>query len=825
MNLDEQIFLLNPQPGERFSVSYKKGGMPKPKSIVLSHHLMSSYIQCLPMDADIWIGVNPVDHTKVVPGGRGTSRDVTRLTSMYADLDVKEGGCKDYGQAMEIVYTLADILGEEPSMIVHSGNGIQPYWAVDPDENRPNPELSAILTRWGALVRIVAKNVGAQGVDSVFDLSRILRAVGTRNNKRLHIDGYSVEVTGEIQTGGPMTLSQIVEKLDEFGVPEVEAGSEDDFTGQSDPAAWGFAASTCHYARAAFEGWRSTDRPNGNGRHPWMHGNAIRLEAFRRNGCLTAEDYRTGSTLLKMRFEEFCVNGIGGDARGVKPSEVESSLKDARAYVAVMSDARLLAEVSHLHDIEILGSATQHGPTNSGAPQGNLGGITVEPEPGRPEDEDVHQADEIHNAIFDAEEDFWESRDSLKLIFEASLARMVSPWAVMAGCAARVLALVPPAVTLPAIIGDGGGSLNWFGALADKSGGGKSSALSTARWLVAPPVPLLPGNLAPADSVFEAGVGSGEGMIGQFYRPPEKKGDPPRIRQSVMFVADEVDNLTAMGQRQGSTTLSTIRTAFSGGTLGFSYITRGRDVHIPAHGYRMTMVINVQPERAGALFEDAGGGTPQRIMWFPANDPRISVERADHERDFPPLPLPTAMALESSYPRVKGHLGIPVEALTTLLHNREQQGQGRTSALDGHALFSREKFAYALALMDGRMVMNLEDWRLSGIAAEVSRRTREWTQATLDDSQVVEAKQQGRIRGISQHAANDAKSQEDSKKAERAQRHVLKYLGEHGPETLVEIRRKARSDIRQWIDGAVNALASGMPPQIRMADGGKWCLA
>lgn len=821
MNLDEQLTLLNPQPGERFSANYKKGGMQKPKSVVLNHHLIAEYIHALPMDADIWIGVNPVDHTKVVPGGRGTSRDVTRLTSLYADLDVKEGGCRDYTQAMEIVYTLADILGEEPTMIIHSGNGIQPYWAIDPDENRPNPELSAILTRWGALVRIVAKSVGAQGVDSVFDLSRILRAVGTRNNKRLHIDGYSVEVTGEIGSGGPMTLTQIVEKLDEYGVPAVEPGNEDDFTGQSDPAAWGFAPATCGYARAAIEGWR-TDRPNGNGRHPWMHGNAIRLEAFRRNGCLTAADYRTGQTLLKMRFEEFCVNGIGGDARGLKPNEVEGSLKDARAYVAVMSDSRLLTEVSHLHDIEIVGQATQVGPTNSVAPQAVLGGIAVDPEPGRPEDEETPQADGMYSAIFDAEEDFWDSRDSLKLIFEASFARAGSPWAVLAACVARALALVPPQITTPAYTGGRGGSLNWFTALASISGGGKSTAMSLATSLVAPPVSLGGGD-PPMELVCTKEVGSGEGMVNQFRQPSTKKGQPDRVRTSVMFTADEATNLTAQSQRSGSTTLSIIRSAFGGERLGFSYVSR--DVHVEPGTYRMTLIIGMQPAKAAELFDDAGAGTPQRFMWFPAKDPRISEEKANWRKHFHEIALPDSYADWLTYPLEDGHLRFPPEVERFIVGQLVKNARGETEALDTHGNYARLKFAYALAILDGRKEMSSEDWRLSGIAAEVSRRTREWMQAKLDESRVVEAKQQGRIRGISQHAANDSKALEDSKKSERAQRHVLKYLADHEVGTLAEIRRKAKSDIRQWVDGAINALASGVPPQIRLADGGKWCLA
>lgn len=814
MDLDEQLSLLNPQPGERFSANHMVSGTAKMWSVVLTPDLIPNYIDKLPLNADIWIGVNPVNDDVPASGRRGNAREITRLTSLFADLDVKEGGCSDYGKAMEIVCSLADILGEEPTMIVHSGHGMQPYWAIDPSENWPNPQLAALLTRWGALVRIVARSLGAE-VDSVFDLPRILRAVGTLNNKRLKIDGHAVAVTGETGSGGPLTLSQIAEKLDEYGVPEVEAGSEDDFTGQSDPASWEFASCTCQYVKAAVEGWRS-EMPGTNGRHPWVHGKAIRLAAFYRNGCLTGADYDVACSVLRQRFESFCVNGIGGTARPLRPKEFDESVKDARRYVAMMSDERLVREVNHLHE---MGTPRQdYGPTNSGAPQAYTEAVADDPEPGAVED-DPHR-DELFERIFEAEADFWYATDNLKLIFEASMARLCSPWAVLAYCAARALTLIPPEVTLPPIVG-GKGSLNWFAALADNSGGGKSSAASVAKELVAPPR-QIPGGLFPEDMVREKAIGSGEGMIGQFHKPPAKKGDPPEIHTSVMFVADEIDSLTAMGQRSGSTTLSIIRTAFTGGTIGFSYIARGRDVHVHSHTYRMTLIANVQPARAAGLFGDAGGGTPQRFMWFPASDPRLTFEGADHEKFFQEIDLPQGFAFQQSYPMDRGHLVIPSEARDLIVRERVKASQGRTDALDGHALFCREKFAFALAVIDGRLSMSLEDWRLSGIAAEVSTRTREWTQAKLAESLEVEAADEGRMRGVVSSASEEEKIHQNAKKSDRVQAWILKRLKTIGPHTQTELSRACAGRDKAWLVGAVEALS--LAGLIRRDDENRWAV-
>ena len=68
-------------------------------------------------------------------------------------------------------------------------------------------------------------------------------------------------------------------------------------------------------------------------------------------------------------------------------------------------------------------------------------------------------------------------------IHNAALARMCSPWALLANCTARALALVRPHATLPPLIG-GPGSLNWFAAIAAPSGGGKGAAGQLSPLLV-----------------------------------------------------------------------------------------------------------------------------------------------------------------------------------------------------------------------------------------------------------------------------------------------------------------------------------------------------
>jgi hypothetical protein len=399
--------------------------------------------------------------------------------------------------------------------------------------------------------------------------------------------------------------------------------------------------------------------------------------------------------------------------------------------------------------------------------------------------------------VADIENGFWEARESLRIIFTAALARMCAPWAVLAHCAARALALTRPNATLPALIG-GPGSLNWFGAIAAPSGGGKGSATSTARDLIREPLTIR-------------NLGSGEGIIGAFQHNTD---EGPQTRESVMFLADEIDTLDALSVRSGSTTMSVLRSAFCGETLGFSYISRGRDIHINAHTYRMTLLISVQPSRASTLMGDHQGGTPQRFQWFPGIDRRITAEPP-----WMPGPLTLPPAAIWQYPR---ELPIPDCARTIILQERVKAATGETNTIDGHTMFIREKFAYALTLLDGRTEMTVEDWELAGIAIDISSVTRGWVTGQLARSQEEDAQTRGRLLGVTYAASDDQRVVQVAKRDRRIQDLVLTRLKEAGPTTLGTLRRAMTSRDRPWVETAVAALTqAGL---IRF-EGEKWCVS
>ena len=397
---------------------------------------------------------------------------------------------------------------------------------------------------------------------------------------------------------------------------------------------------------------------------------------------------------------------------------------------------------------------------------------------------------------------FWESRESLKLIYDAALSQMCAPWAVLACCAARALALVPPHVVLPDIIG-GLGSLNWFAAIVAKSGGGKGAANAVATKLV------------PGDIIMR-GAGSGEGMVEAY----ERRGEPEDAVASILFSVDEVDSLASMQARAGQTTMSVIRSGFSGETLGYSYRGRSKE-KVNAHSYRMTMIVSVQPERAGGLFADASGGTPQRFMWFPGRDRRIRAVSPPWPTDTAGFPRRLPVIDTRSLPT--DGIRIPDEAWHLIRQAREDSMSGNDEALDGHALYCREKFAYALALFDGRAHIDSDDWKLSGIASAVSDWCRLRAQNTLTKAETTMAAQRGRLRGVENYESEITRAVMTNEDLKRILRWAVDKL------RAAEGQRMKKRDLSRSVTSRdraklADAMLRGVEAGLIVADGAEWVL-
>lgn len=80
-------------------------------------------------------------------------------------------------------------------------------------------DLAVLLRRWGRLVKAAAKKLGAK-VDSVFNLDRILRAPGTYNCKAATNGHGSIPVVCYADSGVPLTLAEVGQRLDRAGTGE-----------------------------------------------------------------------------------------------------------------------------------------------------------------------------------------------------------------------------------------------------------------------------------------------------------------------------------------------------------------------------------------------------------------------------------------------------------------------------------------------------------------------------------------------------------------------------------------------------------------------------
>lgn len=190
MNLTEPICfaevldVLGYTPGEHVAICHKVGDGPFQCAVGAPANA-ADYVDRLPPEADVFFGVNPV--RGLPPGQRGKAEDVTRLAALVVDLDAKPSGCGSVETAEVIVSDLAALIGEYPSVVVHSGGGLHAYWPVDDGhigDDFTTAQATALLRRWGRLARCAAdaRNVS---VDSVFDLARVLRVPGTVNHKRV----------------------------------------------------------------------------------------------------------------------------------------------------------------------------------------------------------------------------------------------------------------------------------------------------------------------------------------------------------------------------------------------------------------------------------------------------------------------------------------------------------------------------------------------------------------------------------------------------------------------------------------------------------------
>jgi P4 family phage/plasmid primase-like protien len=241
---------------------------------------------------NVWFEVQPSKYTSR-NGGRSSASDIVALSALYADIDYKDVSATRPGMgnehtARELIADLSSALGLEPTAIVTSGHGLQPYWRLDgvitDGDLVTSEKLEGLLLRWGLLVQHFA--TARQGnVDNVFDLPRVLRVPGPDNLKDpTRPVATAIEFSDH---GQGFTYEEIDQILDEYEIPR-EHHVELNTAVVSPHSDWGFAETNCSLSTVILSEIRSSDP---GARHQWALKIAALIYGLVRNGCVTKERY------------------------------------------------------------------------------------------------------------------------------------------------------------------------------------------------------------------------------------------------------------------------------------------------------------------------------------------------------------------------------------------------------------------------------------------------------------------------------------------------------------------------------------------------------
>lgn len=324
---------------------------------------------------------------------------------------------------------------------------------------------------------------------------------------------------------------------------------------------------------------------------------------------------------------------------------------------------------------------------------------------------------------------FYEERPVLHAISQAARSQRVPPDSALAVVLARVTFLTPNSIVLPALVGSKG-SLNLFVGLIGGPGSGKTTSKRLG-------VDLLPSD-GRRSLLDDMPLGSGEGIVDAYFELVRETGPNGKgvqhvkrqTRSAVFFYTDEGGAIAEVSSRRGSTTMSTLRAGWTGDTLGATNASMETRRRIPQGQYRLALVVGFQPSTAQVIVDDAATGTAARFIWAMATDP-----------DAPDEPPAWPGPLLWSPPEEICHDGKTPSVQTMTVHDdiRNEVATARLTALrgaaavndvDAHANLARLKIAGTLAILDRRLDINIDDWRLAGTYMRTSNAVREYVVIT-----------------------------------------------------------------------------------------------
>lgn len=411
---------------------------------------------------------------------------------------------------------------------------------------------------------------------------------------------------------------------------------------------------------------------------------------------------------------------------------------------------------------------------------------------------------DMHSVTADGDNNLWDATPQLAHIRDAAHSRFMSPGAVLGIVLGYRLAEVPPNILIPPTIGSAQG-LNFFISTYGAPSFGKTSAEEVGR------------DLLGTNGVAWCPVaGSGEKLAGTFAKHNGKEpGGIEFTRRSAVMFYDEVTALAGMANRSGSTLNSWLIAAWPGQALGAAVQDRDRSTPLPAHTYRLCLIVGVQPGNAHHILDHHESGLPQRFLWTPTTDPSIADLPVTDDDWLPITPIPGLIDIPR--PELAGDpkrldpqrfVDVCSEArLAIRTVGRDKHNPAIHSPGNGHELLLRCKVACGLSLLrpgNDMPVVDDESWELAGrVLTELHAPVLAEATAAVRDRAVTHARAQGALDDIRADAAD--RNAED--RVTKNIRDKLKAAGDQGMSRST-LRGKIASRSRDIFDEVIEQMVS-----------------
>lgn len=632
----------------------------------------------------------PAGWTPRKPGSRGTATESAYMYALGLDLDMAGPGHvgTTYPQTEEELHQLLDRAGlPRPSAWVHSGGGRYPFWKLAERFTVSTPETyergKALSEGWHAHVIAWANAMGWK-IDNTRDLARVYRLPGTHNRKPER--GADQPITYVISDDGP---TYTLEDLERALAAAPKPGGQQTLSGDPFGTASDLLFSQDYGPGAGF---KSPQRATVQ--------HAQHLEAFR---ALTTDNSARTAKLCGMAMNV----GRGVVAGFWDETPERDALIDACAangFTAVKGEAYVIQQIDR------------------GIESGKAQPWTVVP------DRDDSAAPVLVPRNLPIE--FWEARDSLRLIRATAHSRNRSADVALAAVLAYYAATAPPWHGPDTGIGGRiGASLNFFAAIVSHTGAGKSTGTTVAELLV----PEYMIEMRDHGQMKEAPLGSGEGLaeaymgsVSQETTDANGKTKTKQVRKKVrdhaLMLKDEGAEMVAVMERQGATIGEAMRSAWSGATFGALNGRAETTRTINAGTYSLGLIAGFQEEAAAPLFSDRNRklGMTQRFLFFSAEDPTITGEI---NPDFQPARLKDAdpFGRRAGFTPEKMTIDPDLRAEIRAHDTARQRGDVQVEELDSQKPLMLIKVASLLALIESRADVNREDWELAEAIWRTSR--------------------------------------------------------------------------------------------------------